>query len=74
MASPIARIVCMGKLGGYSALLDGRLLEVDGRALWPSSAALIMDLRRVGVECSSHVIDTRSVIETVAAAELRRAA
>ncbi|MGF7173290.1 hypothetical protein [Azospirillum doebereinerae] len=61
MAARVARIVCMGKLGGYSALLGGRMLEVDGRMLWPSAAALIMDAHRIGVEVSTHVIDTRTI-------------
>lgn len=74
MAARVARIICMGKLGGYTARLDGALLEVDGRALWPSAPALIMDLRRLGVEASTHIIDTRSVIGTPAGQEFRRAA
>ncbi|SMH58515.1 hypothetical protein [Azospirillum agricola] len=62
MAVRIARIIHMGKVGGYAARIDGALLEVDGRMLWPSSAALIMDARRIGVEVSTHVIDTSSII------------
>ena len=60
MVSRMARIVHMGKLGGYAALLDGALLELDGRLLWPSAGALSEAVRRTGVEPSDLIVDTRS--------------
>lgn len=69
MAARVARIIRMGKLGGYAALLNGVFLEVEGRMLWPSASALIMDARRIGVETSTHVIDTHSVSEASAPVE-----
>jgi hypothetical protein len=61
MTTRIARIVRMGKLGGYAALLGGALLEIDGHMLWPSVEAVIADVQRHGVETSRAMIDTRSV-------------
>lgn len=60
MVSRMARIVHMGKLGGYAALLDGALLEPDGRILWPSVSALTEALRRAGITPSDMILDTRS--------------
>lgn len=77
MAKRIARIICMGRLGGYTALLGGALLEVDRRMLWSSAEALMADARRIGVEISNLTIDTRTFIGEPAASypvPLRRAA
>lgn len=60
MDSRMARIVHMGKLGGYAALLDGTLLELDSRILWPSVPALTEALRRAGIMPSDLILDTRS--------------
>ena len=60
MVSRMARIVHMGKLGGYAALLDGTLLELDSRILWPSVSALTEALRRAGITPSDMILDTRS--------------
>ncbi|WP_434622509.1 hypothetical protein [Azospirillum sp. B2RO_4] len=56
----MARIVHMGKLGGYAALLDGALLELDSRILWPSVPALTEALRQAGITPSDLILDTRS--------------
>ncbi len=61
MTTQIARIVRMGKLGGYAALLGGALLEIDGHMLWPSLEAALAEVHRLGIETASAVIDTRSV-------------
>jgi len=61
MTTRIARIVRMGKLGGYAALLGGALLEIDGHMLWPSLDAVMADVQRLGIETAGAVIDTRSV-------------
>ncbi len=61
MTTRIARIVRMGKLGGYAALLGGALLEIDGHMLWPSLEAVLAEVHRLGIETASAVIDTRSV-------------
>lgn len=61
MTSRIARIVRMGKLGGYAALLGGALLEIDGHMMWPSLEAVVADVQRLGVQTAGGVIDTRSV-------------
>lgn len=50
----------MGKLGGYVALLDGALLELESRILWPSASALMEALRRVGITPCDMILDTRS--------------
>lgn len=60
MVSRMARIVHMGKLGGYAALLGGALLELDGRLLWPSAGALTEAIRRAGIQPSDLILDTRS--------------
>ncbi|MBF5094390.1 hypothetical protein F1643_07730 [Azospirillum sp. INR13] len=60
MVSRMARIVHMGKLGGYAALLEGALLELDGRLLWPSAGALSEAMRRAGIQPSDLILDTRS--------------
>lgn len=60
MVSRMARIVHMGKLGGYAALLEGTLLELDGRLLWPSTGALSEAMRRAGIQPSDLILDTRS--------------
>ncbi|WP_452031031.1 hypothetical protein [Azospirillum palustre] len=60
MASRMARIVHMGKLGGFAALLDGRMLELEGCFLWPSAAALSGAARRAGIALSDLILDTRS--------------
>lgn len=60
MASRMARIVRMGKLGGYAALLDGKLLELESRFLWPSAAAVSDAVRRAGITPSDMILDTRS--------------
>lgn len=58
MVSRMARIVHMGKLGGYAALLDGKLLEL-GRFLWPSVSAVGEAVRRAGIVPSDMIVDTR---------------
>lgn len=60
MASRMARIVHMGKLGGFAALLDGRMLELEGYFLWPSATALSDAARRAGIAMSDMILDTRS--------------
>lgn len=60
MVSRMARIVHMGKLGGYAALLDGTLLELDSRILWPTVSALTEALRQAGITPSDMILDTRS--------------
>lgn len=60
MVSYMARIVHMGKLGGYAALLGGAMLELEGRLLWPSERTLGEALRRAGVQSSDLILDTRS--------------
>ncbi|WP_395454470.1 hypothetical protein ACHMW5_12585 [Azospirillum melinis] len=60
MASRMARIVHMGKLGGFAALLDGRMLELEGCFLWPSATALSGAARRAGIALSDLILDTRS--------------
>ncbi|WP_082109208.1 hypothetical protein [Azospirillum thiophilum] len=60
MTSRMARIVHMGKFGGYVALLDGTLLELDGRMLWPSVEALTLAARRAGIVPSDIIADTQS--------------
>ncbi|WP_376960822.1 hypothetical protein ABNQ39_22775 [Azospirillum sp. A26] len=60
MASRMARIVHMGKLGGFAALLDGRMLELEGCFLWPSATALSDAARRAGIALSDLILDTRS--------------
>ncbi|XEY20835.1 hypothetical protein ABMY26_30925 [Azospirillum sp. HJ39] len=56
----MARIVHMGKFGGYVALLDGTLLELDGRMLWPSVEVLTVAARRAGIMPSDIIADTQS--------------
>nr|WP_222530455.1 hypothetical protein [Azospirillum sp. 412522] len=68
MASRMARIVHMGKLGGFAALLDGRMLELEGRILWPSATALNEALRRAGIASSDLILDTRSTTSIKTAA------
>lgn len=60
MVSRMARIVHMGKLGGYAALLEGALLELDGRLLWQSTGALSEAMRCAGIQPSDLIFDTRS--------------
>ena len=60
MVSRMARIVHMGKLGGYSALLNGAMLELEGRLLWPSGRALKDAMHRAGIQPSEMIIDTCS--------------
>lgn len=60
MVTRMARIVHMGKLGGYAALLGGAMLELEGRLLWPSERTLGEALRRAGVQSSDLILDTRS--------------
>lgn len=69
MVSRMARIVHMGKLGGYAALLDGKLLELDGRLLWPSVSAVGEAVRRAGIVASDMILDTGSpnAVRSVAA-------
>lgn len=50
----------MGKLGGYSALLNGAMLELEGRLLWPSGESLKEAMLRAGIQPSELVIDTCS--------------
>ncbi|MBP2299206.1 hypothetical protein [Azospirillum picis] len=58
MTSRMARIVHMGKLGGYAALLDGALIEIAGRMVWASADALADAARCGGIALSDLVIDT----------------
>ena len=74
MVSRMARIVHMGKLGGYAALLGGALVELEGRLLWPSAEALGDAMRRAGVQPSTLVIDTRSPAGTMPAAAVNGSA
>lgn len=62
MVSRMARIVHMGKLGGYSGLLNGAMLELEGRLLWPSEESLKEAMRRAGIQPSELIIDTRSPV------------
>ncbi|PWC33004.1 hypothetical protein TSO352_20815 [Azospirillum sp. TSO35-2] len=68
----MVRIVHMGKLGGYAALLGGALLELDGRILWPSVKTLTDAAQRAGIGVCDQILDTRSVTDgaTTAAAPL----
>lgn len=68
MASRMARIVHMGKFGGYVALLDGTLLELDGRMLWPSAEALTVAARRAGIMPSDIIADTQSPVSAASEA------
>jgi len=63
MASRMARIVHMGKLGGFAALLDGRMLELESCFLWPSASALSGAAQRAGIALSDLILDTRSTTE-----------
>lgn len=65
MASRMARIVHMGKLGGFAALLDGRMLELEGCFLWPSAPALSDAAQRAGIALSDLILDTRSTTAPV---------
>ncbi|AWB07483.1 hypothetical protein A6A40_20875 (plasmid) [Azospirillum humicireducens] len=62
MASRMARIVHMGKLDGYSALLNGTMLELEGRLLWPAEEPLKEAMRRAGLQPSELIIDTCSPV------------
>ncbi|WP_244434202.1 hypothetical protein [Azospirillum sp. B506] len=62
----MARIVHMGKLGGYAALLGGELLDLEGCILWPSASALSEAVRRAGHMPSDLILDTRSPAPSMA--------
>ncbi|MFD1627891.1 hypothetical protein [Azospirillum griseum] len=61
MTTRMARVVRMGKLGGYAVLLGGAMLEIDGRMLWPSMDAVMEMVGRHGMTVASWVIDTGTV-------------
>ncbi len=61
MTTRMARIVRMGKLGGYAVLLGGAMQEIDGRMLWPSMEAVRERLARHSMTVASWVIDTGTV-------------
>lgn len=54
----LARLIYMASVGGYVAMREGTLVQLDGRMVWPTADALIRDAAAAGVPVSSHVINT----------------
>ena len=54
----LARLIRMASVGGYIAVHNDTLVELDGRVLWPTAEALIRDASAAGVPVSTYVIDT----------------
>ncbi|GAA4248729.1 hypothetical protein GBZ26_08745 [Azospirillum formosense] len=54
----LARLIYMASVGGYMAVREGTLVQLNGRMVWPTADALIRDAAAAGVPVSSHVINT----------------
>ncbi|WP_175426402.1 hypothetical protein [Azospirillum brasilense] len=54
----LARLIFMASVGGYMAVHEDTLMQLDGRMVWPTADALIRDAAAAGVPVSSHVINT----------------
>lgn len=54
----LARLIHMASVGGYIAVRNDTLVELDGRMVWPTAESLIRDAAAAGVPVSTHVIDT----------------
>ncbi|NUB08770.1 hypothetical protein FW320_21630 [Azospirillum sp. Vi22] len=54
----LARLIYMASVGGYMAVREDTLVQLDGRMVWPTADALIRDAAAAGVPVSSHVINT----------------
>lgn len=54
----LARLIHMASVGGYIAVRNDTLVELDGRMVWPTAESLIRDAVAAGVPVSTHVIDT----------------
>ncbi|UKJ73548.1 hypothetical protein [Azospirillum brasilense] len=54
----LARLIYMASVGGYIAVREDTLVQLDGRMVWPTADALIRDAAAAGVPVSSHVINT----------------
>ncbi|AWJ84416.1 hypothetical protein TSH58p_13265 [Azospirillum sp. TSH58] len=54
----LARLIFMASVGGYMAVHEDTLVQLDGRMVWPTADALIRDAAAAGVQVSSHVINT----------------
>ncbi|MFC5355998.1 hypothetical protein [Azospirillum himalayense] len=54
----LARLIYMASVGGYMAVRENTLVQLDGRMVWPTADALIRDAAAAGVPVSSHVINT----------------
>lgn len=57
----LARLIRMASVGGYMAVHNGSLVELDGRMIWPTAEALIRDAEAAGIPVSTLVIDTSRV-------------
>ncbi|TWA71368.1 hypothetical protein FBZ82_103343 [Azospirillum brasilense] len=57
-AARLARLIFMASVGGYMAVHEDTLMQLNGRMVWPSADALIRDAAAAGVPVSSHVINT----------------
>ena len=54
----LARVIYMASVGGYMAVHHGRLVEVNGRMIWPTAESLAADARTLGIVASTMVINT----------------
>ncbi len=54
----LARLIRMASVGGYIAVHNGSLVELDGRVIWPTAESLIHDAAAAGVPVSTHVMNT----------------
>ncbi|MDQ2104298.1 hypothetical protein [Azospirillum isscasi] len=54
----LARLVHMASVGGYVAVLNGSLVELDGRMVWPTAEALLRDAAAADMAVSTLIIDT----------------
>ncbi|WP_353857979.1 hypothetical protein [Azospirillum formosense] len=57
-AARLARLIFMASVGGYMAVREDTLVQLNGRMVWPTADALIRDAEAAGVPVSSHVINT----------------
>ncbi|CAO3441920.1 hypothetical protein [Azospirillum argentinense] len=57
-AARLARLIYMASVGGYMAVHEDTLVQLNGRMVWPTADALIRDAAAAGVPVSSHVINT----------------
>lgn len=62
MAGKMAQIIRLGGVDGFAAVVNGSLLELGTRCLWPTAEALRRDAEREGVATSPYIIDTRPVL------------